>query len=152
MSVNNPATPTEGAVWNEQELFEHFLTMNLREYDAFGNILRENETIVHLSDPGGYGTVEDIYEQIIDDLGNDHEPEERLNYLIMDLEGYISGLGQVHAAFRSLKQLQIIVPPEPDETADRATWEEWDSAAYEAENNPRFRPIATETALSGEAA
>jgi hypothetical protein len=152
MKTNNATTPVDGAVWTEKEMFQHFLTMTLKEYDAFGEVVSEYEPDLLLGSSGGFETLQDIMDQIVDELSEDKDPETRLEYMMMDMEGYASLLRQVHAAFRTLKQRQIIIPPEPDETVDLATWEEWEIAAIEAEENPRFRPIVTELTFSGEAA
>ncbi|MCO6406773.1 hypothetical protein [Hoeflea alexandrii] len=152
MNINNTTTPAYGAVWTEKELFQHFLTMTLKDYDAFGNVQYEYEPDILLGCPGGFETLENLFDQIVDDFNEDDEPETRLENMIDDLEGYISILKKLHAAFDVLKRDRIIMPPEPEETVDNATWHEWERAANEAENNPRFRPIVTETTLSGEAA
>ncbi|SOE08504.1 hypothetical protein SAMN05877838_0226 [Hoeflea halophila] len=141
MNTNYTTTPADGAVWTEKEMFQHFLNMTLKDYDAFGNIVNEYEPDTLLSSAGGYETLEDFLDQILDDFSEFEGPETRLDNMIMDMGAYISALRKVRAAFRSLKQHHIIIPPEPDETVDGATWEAWDRAAYEAEKNPRFRPV-----------
>lgn len=141
MNTDNATTPVNSAVWTEKELFQRFLTMTLKQYDAFGKTVNEYDPDLLLGSPGGFETLQDFLDQIVDDLREDEQPETRLDYMMKDMEGYISLLRQVHSAFRTLKQRQIIIPPEPDETVDVARWEEWERAAIEAKENPRFRPI-----------
>jgi hypothetical protein len=165
MKPNEYTTPADGVVWTEQELFRHFLTMTLTDYDAFGGTKWEYRADSCPRDPRRNGELENIYAKILGEIGDDDEPWTRLNETINDMGFYISGLKKLQDAFAALMRHRIIVQPrsaeeEAAEDAEAVAWDEawdeardhWDGEQKEAKSRIRFRPIAMEATLFGGAA
>ena len=135
--------PAPAATLTEKELWEQYLPLTITQTMSIGPTVERFVPDHHLRDAGSYGLTETIAETLADDVADSDTPDDTLDLWIVDLESYVNGLKVVRDSFRMLKQVSLIMPPEPAPGASYEAIREWEKAAHAAEEDPRYRPPVT---------
>lgn len=149
MTTENSMTLAPAATLTERELWARYLPLTITQTMNFGPTIERFVPDHQLRDPGSFGLIEDLGDTLADNVEESETPEETLDLWIVDLESYVNGLKIVRDCFRRLKQVSQIVPTDHALDATEEGIREWERAAIEADENPRYRePVITSAGAS----
>lgn len=151
MITGNITITTPTATLTEKELFAQFLRMNIQHWTNFGTVSKDYrpEDLLNPSDDW-FGPIGALTEAISDILACDDDPTERGEAVISAIEDYVGNLRLIFSDFKSLKDVKLIMPERPNEE-DKDAYEAWETAAYAAEENPRYHPVMDTSEVQGAA-
>lgn len=145
--TQNTTTEAIPATITEKELFTVFAGLPVQVRNGFGTI--KHSALAHEYTPQDYmrswGYEElssDITDMLADGLLADEHPEDSLQNLIDELEGYACQLSIVLRDFRVFKDMHSIEPDLPNELpadAEPEAVRAWAAAWAEWDENARFR-------------